>query len=238
MGRLIEKRVDEKRRNWLTRTWYALLWRAEQPNVRLLLEEAIGSSHVGQSWLYVSDGGHYDNLGLVEAFRRGATTVYAFDASGDSVTTWNTLGQALSLARSDCGVEVDIDPKEMVEDGTLARPWVKGTFTYTWDEPNRPPREGTLYLCKLGVWADAPWDVRAYAMRHPTFPTDSTLQQLYDDEEFEAYRALGQAAAHTMLAAQSDERRGDVIATDEVVAYRTDAGDILLEETVTIAEEP
>lgn len=238
MRRLIEKRVDEKRRNWLTRTWYALLWRAAQPNVRLLLEEAIGSSHVGQSWLYVSDGGHYDNLGLVEAFRRGATTVYAFDASGDSVTTWNTLGQALALARSDCGVEVDIDPKEMVEDGTLAHPWVKGTFTYTWDEPNRPPREGALYLCKLGVWADAPWDVRAYAMRHPTFPTDSTLQQLYDDEEFEAYRALGQAAAHTMLAAKSDERRGDVIATDEVVAYRTDAGDILLEETVTIAEEP
>ena len=51
---------------------------------------------------------------------------------------------------------------------------------------------------KLGVWAGAPWDVQAYASRHPTFPCDSTIQQMYD-EEFEAYRALGHAATHSML---------------------------------------
>jgi len=49
-------------------------------------------------------------------------------------------------------------------------------------------------VCKLGWWAGAPWDVLAYARQHPTYPCDSTLEQLYDATEFEAYHQLGAAA--------------------------------------------
>ena len=38
-----------------------------------------------------------------------------------------------------------------------------------------------------------------YQQNHGTFPTDSTLQQLYDDQEFEAYRALGYHCAQAAL---------------------------------------
>jgi hypothetical protein len=88
-----------------------------------------------------------------------------------------------------------------VSDGKVVKPWAKGSFTYTWDDPGPgvAQRTGTIYLCKLGVWPGAPWDVKAYAARHPTFPTDATIQQLYDDEEFESYRALGHAATTAML---------------------------------------
>lgn len=189
--------TDSTLRRWVSR----VVWRAMQPNLRLLLAEAFGQNKAGAWWLYVTDGGHYDNLALVEALRRGATDVYVFDASGDTVTTWSTLGQAIALARSELGAEIDIEPEEMVEDGKVVRPWVTGSFTYTWDA-RQPPREGRIHVCKLGVWPGAPWDVQAYAVRHPTFPTDSTVQQLYDDEEFEAYRALGQAATKEMLDAQ------------------------------------
>ena len=48
-------------------------------------------------------------------------------------------------------------------------------------------------MCKLGWWAGAPWDVLAYAKSHATFPGDSTLEQLYDAPEFEAYQQLGVA---------------------------------------------
>jgi hypothetical protein len=133
---------------------------------------------------------------LVEALRRGASEVFVFDASGDAVTSWNTLGEAIALARSELGVEIDIEPEKMVRDGHVVQPYVHGTFTYTWDE-DRP--HGIIHLVKLGVWPGAPWDVQAYASRHPTFPCDSTIQQMYDDEEFEAYRALGRAATHSML---------------------------------------
>ena len=48
-------------------------------------------------------------------------------------------------------------------------------------------------MCKLGWWAGAPWDVLAYAKSHSTFPGDSTLEQMYDAPEFEAYQQLGTA---------------------------------------------
>ena len=56
------------------------------------------------------------------------------------------------------------------------------------------PGPGHIWICKLGWWDQAPWDVRAYAAGHPAYPCDSTLQQLYDGAEFEAYRALGASA--------------------------------------------
>jgi hypothetical protein len=173
-----------------------VFFRFTQPNLRLLMAEAFGHHRVRTSWLYVTDGGHFENLGLVEALRRGAAEVFVFDASGDSVTSWNTLGEAIALARSALGVEIDIEPEKMVRDGHVVQPYVHGTFTYTWDE-DRP--HGIIHLVKLGVWPGAPWDVQAYKSRHPTFPCDSTIQQMYDDEEFEAYRALGRAATHSML---------------------------------------
>ena len=45
--------------------------------------------------------------------------------------------------------------------------------------------------CKRGWWTGAPWDVRAYAAGYPTYPTDSTLEQLHDSAAFDAYRELG-----------------------------------------------
>jgi len=54
-----------------------------------------------------------------------------------------------------------------------------------------PRLKGNLWVCKLGWWNDAPWDVRAYAARHSTYPCDSTMQQLYDGAEFDAYHELG-----------------------------------------------
>jgi hypothetical protein len=53
------------------------------------------------------------------------------------------------------------------------------------------PGAGEIWICKLGWWDKAPWDVRAYAAGHSTYPCDSTLQQLYDGAEFEAYHELG-----------------------------------------------
>ena len=57
------------------------------------------------------------------------------------------------------------------------------------------PAAGEIWVCKLGWWeVQAPWDVRAYAAGHSTYPCDSTLQQLYDGAEFEAYHELGAAS--------------------------------------------
>jgi hypothetical protein len=106
---------------------------------------------------------------------------------------------AMTLARADAGVEIELDPSSMTRgghglaEGQVVRPWAHGTF-------RRPqpvdglPEEGEIWVCKLGWWAGAPWDVRAYAKSHSTYPCDPTLEQLYDASEFEAYHQLGAAA--------------------------------------------
>jgi len=177
----------------------ALWYRAMQPTLGLLWAEAAGQLSYRATWMYVTDGGHYDNLGLVEALRRGASHIVVLDASGDKADTWSTLGGAIALARADTGVEIELDPTTMrpsgrgLAPGQVVRPWAHGVFRRP-QEVLGLPQQGEIWVCKLGWWTGAPWDVRAYAGGHPTYPTDSTLEQLYDATEFEAYQQLGAAA--------------------------------------------
>jgi hypothetical protein len=177
----------------------ALWYRAMQPTLGLLWAEAAGRLSYRATWMYVTDGGHYDNLGLVEALRRGAENIVVLDASGDKADTWSTLGGAIALARTDARVEIDLDPTSMIEGkhelapGQVDRPYAHGRFRRLQPVPGLPD-EGNIWVCKLGWWTGAPWDVLAYARQHPSYPCDSTLEQLYDATEFEAYRRLGAAA--------------------------------------------
>lgn len=176
-----------------------LWYRAMQPTLGLLWTEAAGHLSYRDTWMYVTDGGHYENLGLVEALRRGAEHIIVLDASGDKAHTWSTLGGAMTLARADAGVEITLDPSSMTSgghglaEGQVVRPWAHGTFRRP-QEMKGLPREGEIWVCKLGWWSGAPWDVRAYAKSHSTYPCDPTLEQLYDASEFEAYHQLGAAA--------------------------------------------
>jgi hypothetical protein len=189
-----------------------LLYRALQPTVGMLYAEAAGHTSYRCTWMCVTDGGHYDNLGLVEALQRsaeqGVTHILVLDASGDQANSWFTLGGAIALARSDAATEITLNPTTMVSPldpgmsslakGQVVRPWVSGTYTI-----NGQSQAGarTIVVCKLGWWKGAPWDVRAYAAGHSTYPTDSTLNQLYDSAEFDAYRELGWGTADLAIAA-------------------------------------
>jgi hypothetical protein len=179
--------------------WY----QAMQPTLGLLWSEAAGKLSYRSTWMYVTDGGHYDNLGLVAALRRGARHIVVLDASGDKANSWFTLGGAMALARADAGVEIQLDPTAMTRGsvklapGQVVRPWAHGTFTRP-SAVSGLPSQGEIWVCKLGWWTGAPWDVLSYARGHSTYPCDPTLEQLYDAAEFEAYHKLGEA---TVLAA-------------------------------------
>jgi hypothetical protein len=177
----------------------SLWYRVMQPTLGLLRAEAAGRLSYRATWMYVTDGGHYDNLGLVEAVRRGASRIVVLDASGDKASTWSTLGSAFALARADAGVDIVLHPSTMrpppghdLAPGQVVHPWAHGYFSRQ-QEVKGLPRQGEIWVCKLGWWTGAPWDVCAYADGHPTYPTDSTLEQLYDATEFDAYQQLGAA---------------------------------------------
>ena len=161
-----------------------------RPRPWYLLCEMLGLNRVNAKFLYVTDGGHYENLGLVELLRRGCTDVYCFDASGG--TSFTALGDAIALARSELCVEITIDPMALVPRGerNLAKSdCVIGQIDFG---SGTPP--GRLVYARTVMTKDAPWDVHAYHDADQTFPHNSTADQLYTDQKFEAYRALGHCA--------------------------------------------
>jgi Patatin-like phospholipase len=174
------------------------------PRASYLIRELFGRNRVDDRYLFVTDGGHYENLGLVELLRRGCTKIYCFDASGGE--TFAELGDAVALARSELGVEIAIDPTPLVptpqnasgtesvkEPDVAADIAVKGTFRYS------DKTEGVLYYARNVMTDSAPWDVRARHIEDPTFPHDPTTDQLYTDQKFESYRALGERAGERAL---------------------------------------
>ena len=197
-------------RSRLARLGATALARLRQPDFLHLWAEAAGALRLDGRWLYVTDGAHYESLGLVEALRRRPDHVIVVDATGDGPGWFATLGQAIAEARAETGVQVEIDPSGLAPDPDTHRcavPYAVGRFRYPGEPglagPAGPAGGHRLLYLKLGVPADAPWDVLSYQDIHPAFPAASTLQQLYDDQEFEAYRALGQHCATELARAVS-----------------------------------
>lgn len=177
-----------------------------KPSPFLVAREGFGRTSVLDRYLYVTDGGHYDNLGLVEALRRRAKTVLVLDASNDDEDTFKALGQAIATARMDLGCEVHLDPSDMrrVEKGRAKTAWVRGTVTYR-PLPDREEADiGQLWVAKAIMVDGLPWDEETYQGAHPEFPRTSTGRQLYGEFDLEAYRELGCAVVHQLLA-KADE---------------------------------
>ncbi|MEY2402360.1 MAG: hypothetical protein QOJ08_2471, partial [Ilumatobacteraceae bacterium] len=168
-----------------------------------LLRELLGQNNLRRKFVYVSDGGHYENLGLVELLRRGCTTVYAIDASGDTPGSIRTLGQAVALARGELGIEFDdLDPAIFAVKDAATDPGIVVTdhaiVRYTFPAGGGT---GTLVYIKKALMKDqaTPADLISYQQARPAFPYDSTGDQFYDIEQFEAYRALGASVTRRAL---------------------------------------
>ena len=176
------------------------LW-VPRPRPWYLVKEMLGWNSVNDAFLYVTDGGHYENLGLVELLRRGCTEIYCFDASGG--TRLDALGDAIAIARSELNVEIgDIDPSPLQENDQR----VADSCCVTTPIRYEGGQTGLLIYVRSVVTKDAPYDVQAYRLRDANFPHHSTVDQLYTDEKFEAYRELGAVAGRSAVKAGDEHR--------------------------------
>ncbi len=181
-----------------------------RPRIGYLLREMFGFNHPESNFLYVTDGGHYENLGLVELVRRQCKWIWCVDASGDKQNTFSTLAGAVRLARDELDADIQIDPSTMAPDPAVTaerasrglKPVVQKTFcqgTIRYHDGS----EGTLVVIKAGVPADAPLGLTEFYKDNPAFPCDSTLHQLYTADRFDAYRELGYLCADQALTQSS-----------------------------------
>jgi len=86
---------EQKRRNGEPRVHKTLLPR---PRFAYILKEILRLYSLDDRFVFVTDGGHWDNLGLVELLRKHCDVIYCIDASGDPAGSFATLRQSLELA--------------------------------------------------------------------------------------------------------------------------------------------
>ena len=156
---------------------------------RLLLQEALGQMRASDPYVYLSDGGHFDNLGLYEMLRRRCGLILVIDATQDANVTLDDLGRTLRQVSIDLGITVEFTqiPFQKRTDPAGSGLYATiGTVSYPENK-----RQGTLIYVKPGFLADAPADVRAYAAGDPKFPHDSTTDRWFTESQFESYRTLG-----------------------------------------------
>jgi hypothetical protein len=163
-------------------------WKTPGPSIALkyLFYEMIGLTDETCRYLNLSDGGHFENLGLYELIRRKCRFIIASDGEQDEEYVFESLGGAIRKARIDFGAEIDLLPKRIViKDGGSAVHCALGTITYN------NGATGQLLYIKSSLTGDEPYDVTQYQKAHRAFPQESTLDQFFTESQFESYRALG-----------------------------------------------
>lgn len=182
---------------WLLNPCYPKLMGTKYRSFRLMLQEAFGQTTDTDPNVYVSDGGHFDNLGLYEMLRRRCRIILVVDASQDERMTFEDLGATLRKAAVDLGVTVDLGPLGMTPRSDPLAPGVYaavGRILYPEGRTRHAGwrrARGTMIYIKPGAYADVPADVRAYAASNAAFPHDSTVNQFFTESQFESYRTLG-----------------------------------------------
>lgn len=172
---------------------------ANASTLKLLVENAIGPGRflaellgvpTYRGLMHLSDGGHFENLGLYEMIRRQCRYILVSDCGADPATTFSEFAHLQRLVRQDFGVEIEIDLDVLREgpNGLSSQHMVAGTIQYPGvGESNR----GILIYLKPTLTGDEPEDVTQYRSSNKSFPHESTVDQFYDSAQWESYRLLG-----------------------------------------------
>lgn len=190
-------------------------WPQSLPTIRgagYFYRELFGFNYNDARLVQITDGGHYENLGLVEALRRRCRLIFCFDGGGDAPPLLSGLADAMRLAEYELGVTITFDSadyplnhlapgsgklpdghalkslqsrvtKKTVAVGTIKYPPASGL--------PEDDREGVLIFAKAVLWQECPEWLLTYAASNDAFPHDPTSDQWFNEGQFAAYTALG-----------------------------------------------
>jgi len=160
--------------------------------VRPMLAEAFGLTDAANPYVYLSDGGHFENLGLYEMVLRRCHYIVVSDGSCDADRSFTDLGNAIRKIRIDLGIDIEIETEllELQAGNRMSRAhFALGLVRYDRVDHGAPP--GLLIYLKPSLTGNEPADVTEYANGHEEFPHEPTADQFFDESQFESYRALG-----------------------------------------------
>jgi hypothetical protein len=167
--------------------------------IRPLLQETFGLTTDNQKYIHVSDGGHFENLGLYEMVRRRCRFILISDAGRDPDFAFEDLGNAVRKIQIDFGIPIRFHKLEALK----ARPrlggseildcdyHVIGEIDYQCADGHFGVENGVIVYIKAGYHGTESAGVRSYAMANFDFPHQSTTNQWFTESQFESYRSLG-----------------------------------------------
>jgi len=166
---------------------------------------------------YLSDGGHFENTAAYELVRRRLPFIVVCDDGCDPRRTLDDFGNLVRKARIDFDAEIRafdaediaqhvpapmrphigtleelqrIDPATGVSPRAAVLAWVKYADRA---EPS------VLLLLKPTMTGRESVDVLDYHAQHPEFPQESTMDQFFDEAQWESYRKLGEQTAAALF---------------------------------------
>ncbi len=158
-------------------------------------------------YLELTNGGHFDNLGVYELVRRRVELIIAVDAC--AANKFGSLGNAIEKARVDFGTNIRFDVDQFGLDGIVAGSESEDPITdensrsrrcfaiATIEYPDGPP--GLLVYIKSTMIEGVTGEVLAYRSVNPAFPAPPTDEPAFGEVQFEAYRELGFSLGQTTL---------------------------------------
>ena len=169
-------------------------WQQNGPTFgwRSYIDELFGLTNEVNNWVYLSDGGHFENLGIYEMVLRRCHTIVAVDAGCDKEYTFEDLANAVRKVRIDLGVPIEFPNGVQIGQPDKSNPhWAVGRIRYSQIDEGGSEEDGWLVYIKASLTGDEPADVTQYARSSPDFPHESTADQWFSESQFESYRALG-----------------------------------------------
>lgn len=167
-----------------------------------------------QDWNYffVTDGGHFDNLGLESLLDRRCRLIVVSDATCDPNSTFGDflrvhqrmrIRRGIKLCALEYGGELPLgELQPQAEDPKLCRNhFFVGRIMYPADQ-DQPASDGYLIYLKPTFTGDEGLELLEYRKQSGEFPNDSTADQFYPPDRFEAYRKLGYHIGESLCGAE------------------------------------
>jgi len=159
-----------------------------------LMMEMLGLTTSQSPFVYLSDGGHFDNLGVYELLRRRCRFIVSSDGGADPTGSCHELAMIVRKAQLDFGIEIDIDLSTLSTDpasGLASARAVVGRVHYPPKNLDENGSVGYLVYIKSVMDGSEPADIQSYKRQNTSFPHQSTVDQFFSESQFESYRHLG-----------------------------------------------
>ena len=184
-----------------------------------LWNSMLGKANNKRGRVNISDGGHIENLALFELLRRRCKLIIAIDGSADPKYNFNDLENLVRRAREKLGIIIEFNDKDSPENvirplpsyGYSKQHYARATVRCMPDTPDFDQNyEGVLIYIKSSLKAPLRYEIEGgageneaiafnYKINHPSFPHESTIDQFFDPQQWDAYYFLGRFVAEDIF---------------------------------------